>query len=169
MFHLTDCSGSTYNLILPQLYVKDFSGDTLHQITNALSVNLNRLIGPAVQSVKSWVLSLPIFANKANFAEDPVMQSLRIPPCCSDHHSCLVWAFIFSGLTSRAVWDKSPGLYLPCAKIGELAHLNGQGRKDKVERRYLNSIQAFESGLKGLWNQVLLLNVNLLYGSFNQV
>lgn len=55
VFYLTDCSGSTYNLILPQLYVKGFSGDILHQITNALSLNLNRLIGPAVQFVKSWV------------------------------------------------------------------------------------------------------------------
>lgn len=38
-----------------------------------------------------------------------------------------------------------------------------------MELGYPNPIQAFESGRKGLWNQVLLINVNLLYGSFNQV
>lgn len=27
VFYLTDCSGSTCNLILPHLYIKDFSGN----------------------------------------------------------------------------------------------------------------------------------------------
>ena len=79
MFYIIDCSGSTCNLILPLLYVKDFSGSILHQTINAVSMILNRLIGPAVQFVKTWVWSLP---NKASFTEDLTLKSLSIPPCC---------------------------------------------------------------------------------------
>lgn len=89
VFYLTDCPGSTYNLLLFRLYVKDFSGNIL--------IKLLTDIGPAGQFVRSCL----IITKQTSFTADPVMQSLWIPPCCSDHHSSLVWAFIFSGQTKQ--------------------------------------------------------------------
>lgn len=64
LLYVIDCSGSTYSVILPQLYVKDLLGSILRQTANAVGAILTRQDANQVQQLSLWRAGFGCYQTK---------------------------------------------------------------------------------------------------------